>query len=783
MTPTAALTDFSLLPSLLEGVVAGQGSSVDPAGKNNDGSPSNILYKTASGASVIFSATGPGVVDDIWVAGSLTAMGNIVITLDGAHTPQVDMPAAQFFSGTASPFLTPLVGDATVSSGGDYANVPIAFRRSCVIAFTGVTAYWHVGFRRFPAGTSVQTFSPMEDLSSVVAAWSRAGHDPWPSGGAVTAGGPVSLAPHASVTLANLQGPAEIDALRLMVPAATVEPSPVLTATGVEFTGTAQFTLRVNPEDTGTVLVCRLDAAVPNQSAMVAVDGVPVGAFSMPATVNGPDLWRDASVSIPATVTAGRGSLTVTLTAQQPFTTFGCWLQAQASGRTVTTDTLSLTSASEAAHGFVASTLLWQRQLTSQYLPPELSQSAAVLSALRLRITFDGSATPQVDAPAGLFFLAGDGAGSVRSLMGAVHPTTGALAAYWPMPFAQSATVTLTNTGATTVAGLTYAVDARPDPQAATALASGAIGYFHANYREANPTPASGQYTILNAPGTGKLVGVSMAMATPPGMPYGLKNLQGNVNITLDGDPQPAYVGTGTEDFFEGGWYFQDGPFSLPTHGSPADWVATDGAAEISAYRLLIGDAVPFNRGAVVTAQVGPTSNLTADYASVAFWYGRPVSTLVPVDSFALDSAVEASAHHLTLTPAPASATATSGVPTVADPAAKAMRVASFTLSVPSRNGGIELRAQLDGCPGHLAAEVQVNGRDVGTWRYPGADCVVPAVMARFLVPASVSRGANTLHVRLTAVPAPGAAAGAVPVWSMASVTALAWEPSGAGLP
>ncbi len=784
--PNAALTDLSLLPSLWSGVLAGQTSSVDPAGLNNDGSPGNILYKTAAGASVVFDASGPGVVDDIWVAGSLHAMGNIVITVDGAATPQVDMPATQFFSGTTAPFLAPLVGDKAVSSGGDYSHVPIPFPRSCVIAFTGTTAYWDVGFRRFPAGTRVPAFAPGESLAGAVGFWAHAGRDPW--GGAATAavGGQVNLAPGATVALAHLRGPAELDALHLTVPEAAVVPGPAITAVGMAFTGTSQFTMRLDPHNTGATLVRRLDDAVANQAATVAVDGVPVGSFSTPGGTTGPDFWRNASVAIPASLTSGRSSVTVTVTAQAPFTAFGYWMTARVNGKLVTTDALPLTPPAEQAHAFSVAQLLWQQRLTSRYLSPNRAKSAAALSSLRLRIAFDGSAAPQVDAPVGLFFLAGTGAGSVRALVDAVDPATGELAAYWPMPFARDATITLTNTGATAINDVGYGVSTQPDAGVATALASGAVGYFHATYRKASPTAASGEYTVLDASGTGKLVGVSMVLATPPGMPYGLENLQGNADLTVNGDPQPAFRGTGTEDFFEAGWYFQNGPFTLPDHGSPVEWIGPDDADHISAYRLFIADAVPFNNGALLTLQVGPTGNLQADYSSVALWYGLPRPTLTPVDALSLTDTAQAAAHHLTLTPAAppaqtaaaAAGTAAASVPPVPPvPGAVTFTVAAFTVHVPPDNRGVELRAEIDACPGHAAVAVSVNGIALGLWQYPGQNCAEPRATTRFLVPATVSAGARTLRIRLTARAGPGAAPGSRPTWTASAFDVLAWAP------
>ncbi len=783
--PDAALTAFDLLPVLAPGVLASQWSSADPAGLNNDGSPDNVLYRSGT-ASVVFDAAGPGVVEDMWVAAdSLTAMGNIVITIDGAAAPAVDMPAAAFFSGTHAPFLFPLVGDAAASSGGNYSYVPIPFLHSCVIAFTGTTAYWHVAYRRLPAGTQIRPFSASENLGPAAAAWSAAGQQE--AGGLRIRGGTTDIPAGATVPLATLSGPAAIEAIRLTVPAAAEPAAPALTEPGIAFTGTSTFTLRIDPSNTGVTLVRRLDYAVAGQVAQVDVGGQPAGAFDSPGSTNGPYFWRNASVALPASLTRGRDSIQVSVTAAAPFTAFTYWAYSTVAGQAVRTDTLRMTAASEAAHAFRVQHVLWQRTLTSSAVPPGLAQSQSILNGLRLEIRFDGQSAPAVDAPLGLFFGSGAGAGPVRALMFSVDPRTGTLAAYWPMPFARQAAVTLVNAGGTPVPGVAFDIATGPDPTAAAALASGAEGYFHATYGSAHPTAAGAGYALLSAPGTGKLVGIAMAMSTPPGQPYGLDNLQGNAMIWLDGNRSPQYLGTGTEDFFQGGWYFENGPFTLPTQGSPVQWVGPDYAANIAAYRLFLSDAVPFYNGIRAWIQVGPTDNLQADYASVAFWYGVPAPTLTRADGFAPADPAAAAAHAFTAqgarTVGPASGlfagrgAAGPGGPGAGPVTASgvAAAVSSFTATIPAGNDGLVLRAQLDQCPGHQAARVYVDGVDVGVWSDPAGNCAQIWDDANFPVPPAVTRGRNSVQIRLVAVPGPGAPPGATPVWTAFAYSVFAF--------
>ena len=79
---------------------------------------------------------------------------------------------------------------------------------------------------------------------------------------------------------------------------------------------------------------------------------------------------------------------------------------------------------------------------------------------LRLRVYYDGSATPSVDAPVGDFFAVGHGfEAKVKSLMVVDSSDGRARNSYWPMPFRKSCRITITNEGRRRVANLYYHVD------------------------------------------------------------------------------------------------------------------------------------------------------------------------------------------------------------------------------------------------------------------------------------------------------------------------------------
>jgi hypothetical protein len=95
--------------------------------------------------------------------------------------------------------------------------------------------------------------------------------------------------------------------------------------------------------------------------------------------------------------------------------------------------------------------------------------------------------------------------------------------------------------------------------------------------------------------------------------------LEGNERVFVDGEAAPSVLGTGTEDYFSSGWYFDTGPYSAPYHGAP---IKDTTSGRISAYRWHIEDPIPFTQRLDFTIEHGGTNDTPGtDYSSVAYWY------------------------------------------------------------------------------------------------------------------------------------------------------------------
>lgn len=271
-------------------------------------------------------------------------------------------------------------------------------------------------------------------------------------------------------------------------------------------------------------------------------------------------------------------------------------------------------------------------------------EDVAVLSRLILRMYWDDDAYPSVECPIGAFF--GVGFGEQKDFISLpLDETSGGYNCFWPMPFHRSARWTISNGSGKRVDAFYYNIDFM-----ALSTLPAATRHFHAQFRRENPTTPGRSYTILETRGEGHYVGTALFMAGRVGS--GMYFLEGNEQVYIDGAVRPTIEGTGTEDYFCSGWYFDRGTYSAPYHGLV---IKDEARNRISAYRWHIEDAIPFHRSIRFTIEHGTGNQVTADYSSVAYYYlAGPApqppplpadlmpSHLPPAAAFAIPGAIEA---------------------------------------------------------------------------------------------------------------------------------------------
>src|SRR5262249_37183228 len=101
--------------------------------------------------------------------------GDVQFELDGETTPRLSLDREALFSGTRAPFLSPLAGDRSVSSGGFYSVVPIPFARRLRISTSTVPNWMQATFSHPPPAQRVTSSAPPGATSGVAALRARAG--------------------------------------------------------------------------------------------------------------------------------------------------------------------------------------------------------------------------------------------------------------------------------------------------------------------------------------------------------------------------------------------------------------------------------------------------------------------------------------------------------------------------------------------------------------------------------------------------------------------------------
>lgn len=257
------------------------------------------------------------------------------------------------------------------------------------------------------------------------------------------------------------------------------------------------------------------------------------------------------------------------------------------------------------------------------------SSFEGLFKGVDIRITWDNEAHPAVYCPVADFFGYAFGKTSMQSLL--VGSADNKNYCYFPMPFDKSAKIELvyrkskspvTSQSLMITASIFYSPQARQVDKE---------GKFYAYWNNESKVPLHQPHQFLDVSGKGHYVGtVLQAKGLEPGM---TTFFEGDDSTVVDG--QLRMHGTGSEDYFNGGWYAMmdrwDGPFSLPLSG------ALDYSLPLNrtgGYRLFLTDKIPFTKSLYHSIEHGPERNeKPASYTSVAYYYSNtsPKTTIPPV--------------------------------------------------------------------------------------------------------------------------------------------------------
>jgi len=251
-------------------------------------------------------------------------------------------------------------------------------------------------------------------------------------------------------------------------------------------------------------------------------------------------------------------------------------------------------------------------------------QGSADHQEMMLRMYWDGSSRPAVEAPVGDFFANCFGKRREVISLPVIVEDADSYNSYWQMPFQKSARIEIENQSTKPLSLLYYNIDwIKKDKLPKD------TPYFYAQYRQEYPVQHGKDYVVLETTGKGHYVGTVLAVRMRSPAWFG----EGDEKIYIDGEEKASIWGTGTEDYFLSAWGLR--ATGTPYFGVP--YFDQDGivGGHTSAYRWHLNDPLVFTKGIKVTLEhfgwISPDENpeykstswneREDDYASVAFWY------------------------------------------------------------------------------------------------------------------------------------------------------------------
>lgn len=258
----------------------------------------------------------------------------------------------------------------------------------------------------------------------------------------------------------------------------------------------------------------------------------------------------------------------------------------------------------------------------------------------RIRVYYDGLTTPCIDSDFGTLFAVHWGGGATNGSLSTTHThvemNPSAMTIAWmlgyPMPYGPGGIrITYYNPApaggqTASVFAQTYWASTATDTANGQRLRSSGIRVMDqlATRQPGDVTTfadiAGGSGTVVHVSYVG---GVDAATITPSS-----KNndswMERNISATVDGESTPSFVSSGTEDFFDSGWYFSGWKdYSTSRHS----YVATD---KPSFQPHCVGMAtdlwskfggIPFNNHVVLRAETEPACVTGDRYAASILYY------------------------------------------------------------------------------------------------------------------------------------------------------------------
>lgn len=579
---------------------------------------------------VMCQITGPAIVERFWtIPFPLNFDTRYRFYFDGEATPRINKTFFELFLAQTSPFTKPIVQNLYESSGGFWSYIQMPVAKSLIVTVDSAGVFNHFNIRQLPRDTVIQSWRNTQNNSYLINEFNKNGSYPKNNITQTTKDSTTkSLAPNENVMVFSTSGSLMIDGIQMNIPQLDYTYSNFIKDSGKMHRGTSKFTLKINGNADSVLLIKRsnksynLDMNFRNisENLNVIIDNQNAGNWKN-TKYRTYRYWSNDTFRVPKSLFQGKSKLDfqIKFLNDQSCNEFYYWI----SCNNVITDSLDVANtASEAAHAYTATNV--QTSLVSEInnrydAPKSIKQkNKQLLDSLMIKIYFDDEASPSVIAPVGLFFATGfNDATYMKSIpCGNIN---GEFYNYFSMPFWSNARVELQNISHQNINDVTIKWLTSNNT-----FTKNEVGYFKTIYNKAfKDYNDNTDYLVAIVDGKGRYVGTIIEAEQVSDTFFCW--LEGDEHIYVDDAKTPAFIGTGTEDYFNSTFYFILDEYSLQQNGC----TNSDDFYHKSMYRFHLTDPINFEKNIRFQIEHGDFNNKLGYYNSLAFLYVQPSKCLL----------------------------------------------------------------------------------------------------------------------------------------------------------
>lgn len=725
-----------------------------PKGKvnNENGTP------TGGYEYVIAHIQGPAVLERIWNADVKNNDALLRFYFDGETTPRFSATIAQLFYQKSTVFNDFLAKNVFESSGGNtlYASILI---KSDLIITSETNMYSQVSFSTLPKDTVIESWdNTNDDIQSALFAASGT----YPKANLValkTSNASQSLLPQQKVAIFSSNQPGTVEGINLNIKDLNFDFAERIYDEGNVRKGVANFRMNINGQADSLFLVNRMNknsilGLLKNSTVRVSIDNQLVGNWRI-ENYRDYHFWEDEQFYIPKSFYQGKSNIKITVQYQSgdPWNEF----RYQTLCDNIITDELDINDgSSENNHQYTVTGLQnsvineFTSKARARYKTPEdiKQKNRRILDSLYISVYYDDAATPSIHAPVGLFFGAGtnDAAFMEALLMGNYQKT---YFNYMTMPFWKNIKIELSNLSSIRMDSVLSTVLYTQNE-----LDKNTHGYLRADVRKEIKLPTDPtDFTFLQASGKGKLIALVLQGIQDTVIRGPYSYLEGDERIYIDDAQTPFHYGTGTEDIFNGGFYFLLDEFCLPLGGMSN----SDAKQNRNMYRIYLNDAIYFRKNITANLEHGPVNDKYGQYHTLCFYYWQNDTLFSLTDSIDIGNVASETAHQYKVYGPNSLISINSAFEGSFDKISlnhngrTIKDSVEFTVKIQPNNVGVRLLRTFDYSFKNQTADVFVNDQLVGTWLIAGSNPIQQFRDDYFSIPAIFTQNKTQIKVKIVA--------------------------------